>query len=70
MISGSALLSVLVSLVILGLIFWLVIWFLDWVGVPEPFNKIIRVIVGVVVLVYLINLLLSLSGTPLFRMSH
>lgn len=67
MIEGSALLSLLVQLVIAGLIFWLIWWFLDYVGVPEPFNKVVRVILGLVVLVYLINLLLGLSGRPLFR---
>jgi len=69
MVSGSALLSLFVTLVILGLIFWLVLWFLAWVGVPEPFNKIIKVIVGLFVLIYLMNLLLSLNGHPLIRFS-
>ncbi len=67
MISGSALLTLLVTLVIVGLIFWLVVWFVDYAGVPDPFNKVIKVIVGLVVLVYLINVLLGISGTPLFR---
>ena len=67
MISGSALLTLLVTLVIVGLIFWLTIWFVDYAGVPEPFNKVIKVIVGLVVLVYLINVLLGMSGTPLLR---
>jgi len=67
MISGSALLSLFVTLVILGLIFWLVLWFLAWVAVPEPFNKIIKVVVGLFVLIYLMNLLLGMSGHPLLR---
>ena len=67
MIATSGLLSLLITLVIVGLIFWLVIWFLGWVGVPEPFNKVIKVIVGLVCLVYLINVLLSLTGHHLFR---
>lgn len=66
-IATSGLLSLLVTLVIVGLIFWLVIWFLGWVGVPEPFNKVIKVIVGLVCLVYLINVLLGISGHHLFR---
>ena len=67
MISGSTLLSLVVTLVIIGLIFWLVIWFVDYAGVPDPFNKVIKVIVGLVVLVYLINVLLGLGGHPLLR---
>ena len=60
-------LSVLVTLVIVGLIFWLVWWFVGYVGLPEPFNKVVRVLVGLCALVFLINILLSLTGTPLFR---
>ena len=67
MIEGSALLSLLVQLVIAGLIFWLIWWFVDYVGIPEPFNKAIRVILGLVALVYLLNILLGLSGRPLLR---
>lgn len=60
-------LSVLVTLVIVGLIFWLVWWFVGYVGLPEPFNKVVRVLVGLCALIFLINILLSLTGTPLFR---
>jgi hypothetical protein len=67
MIATGGLLSLLVSLVICGLVFWLVIWFLDWVGVPEPFNKVIKVIIGLCVLIFLVNLLMGFSGHPLFR---
>lgn len=67
MIAGSALLSLLVTLVIVGLIFWLIWWFLGYVGVPEPFNKVIRVILGLVIFIYLINVLMSVGGHPLIR---
>ncbi len=67
MIASSGILSLLVTLVIAGLIFWLVWWFIDYVGVPEPFNKVIRVIIGLAALIFLINLLMGLNGTPLFR---
>lgn len=67
MVEGNALLSLLVQLVIAGLIFWLVWWFVNYIAPPEPFNKVIRVILGLVVLIYLINVLLGLSGRPLLR---
>lgn len=67
MISGSAMLSLLVTIVIVGLIFWLVWWFLGYVGLPEPFNKVARVLIGLCALVFLINILLSMTGHPLFR---
>ena len=66
-IDGSGLLSLLVYLVVVGLIFWVIWWFLGYVGVPEPFNKVIRVILGLVALIIVINLLLGLIGSPLFR---
>lgn len=54
--------ELLIQLVILGLIFWLVLWFVDYVGVPEPINKIIKVVVGLIVFIYCLNLLLGLAG--------
>lgn len=67
MISGGALLTLLVYLVIGGLVFYLIWWFIGFVGLPEPFNKVARVVVGLAALIFLINLLLGLVGTPLFR---
>jgi len=67
MITGSGLMSLLVTLVIAGLIFWLIWWFIGYVGLPEPFNKVARVIIGLVVLIFLINILLGFSGHPLMR---
>lgn len=67
MIAGSTLLTLLVTLVIAGLIFWLIWWFIDYVGIPEPFNKVARVIVGLAALVFLIDLLMGLNGHPLIR---
>lgn len=66
-ISGSALLNSLVILVIAALIFWLIIWFCDYIKIPEPFNKVIRVIVGLVALIFLINFLLSLIDRQFIR---
>lgn len=53
----------LIQLVIVGLIMWVIWWALGAIGVPEPFNKVIRVILILVVALYLINVLLSLSGS-------
>ncbi len=61
-ISGSTLLTVLVNIVVAGLIFWLLIWFLGWAAVPEPFNKILKIVI-----VWLINALLMLTGSNFIR---
>jgi hypothetical protein len=67
MISSTGLLSLLVTLVLAGLIFWLVWWFINYIALPEPFNKVARVLIGLAALVFLIDLLLGLSGHPIFR---
>ena len=60
----SSLLHFVVVIVILGLIFWLVWWFIGYVGLPEPFNKVARVIVGLVALIVAIDILLNVMGGP------
>ena len=67
MISSSGILSLLVTLVLAGLIFWLVWWFINYIALPEPFNKVARVLIGLAALVFLMDLLLGLSGHPIFR---
>lgn len=67
MISGSAMLSLFITLVIGGLIFWLIWWFIGYAGIPEPFNKVARVLVALFALIFLINILLGFTGHPLFR---
>ena len=64
----SGLLSTVVYLIIVGLIFWCIWWFLGYVGVPEPFNKVLRVVIGLAALLVVINLLLGMAGTPLFTL--
>lgn len=63
-ISLNGLLTMVVYVVIVGLIFYCIWWFIGYVAPPEPFNKVIRVIVGLVALVVIIGLLFSLLGHP------
>lgn len=51
-----------VFFVVAGLIFWACWWFLDWVGIPDPFHKFARVILGLFALIVIVNILLSLIG--------
>lgn len=62
LLSLGGLLPLLIHIVIMGLILWLIWWFIGYIGLPEPFNKVVKVIVGLVALVFLINILLSLDG--------
>ena len=68
MISISAVVSVLFFIIIAGLIFWLLWWLIGYCGLPEPFNKIARVILAVLAVFILIGALLSLAGTPIVRL--
>lgn len=68
MISISAAVSIILYLIIAGLIFWLLWWLIGYCGLPEPFNKVARVILAVLAVFVCIGILLSLgSGTPIFR---
>lgn len=68
MIDMSSLVSIVIYLLIVGGVCWLLWWLVGYIGLPEPFNKIARVIIAVVAVLFCINLLLSLGGgTPLVR---
>jgi hypothetical protein len=68
MISIQGAVSVVITLVVAGLIFWLLFWLIGYCGVPEPFNKVARVILAVLAVCVCIGILLSLgSGQPIFR---
>lgn len=62
----AGLLSILITLIVVGLILWVCWWFIGYIGLPEPFNKVARVIIGLVALIFVVNLLLGLIGKPLF----
>lgn len=63
-ISGNTLVWVIVQIFAAALIFWLVNWFVGYVGIGEPFNKVIKVVLGLIVLIFLINAILTLAGRP------
>lgn len=67
MISISAAVMVLVWLIVAGLIFWLLWWLIGYVGLPEPFNKVARVVLAVAAVLVCIAALLSLAGVGVFR---
>ncbi len=68
MISLSAAVSVLIYIVVAGLVFWLLWWLVGYVGLPEPFNKVARVLLAVLAVFVCIFILLSLvNGQPVFR---
>ena len=65
-LSVDGLISAIIWLVIAGLIFWLCCWLLGQIGVPEPFNKIIRIFAALIAFLIVLNVLLGLAGSPIF----
>ena len=65
----QSLITLIIWIVVLGLIFWLAWWFVGFVGLPEPFNKVVRVIIGLVAFLIIIYFLLGmLPGMPSLRL--
>jgi hypothetical protein len=67
MLSVDALISAVVFIIVMGLIFYLLWWLIGYVGLPEPFNKVARVVVAVAAVLILIAALLSVAGHPMVR---
>lgn len=66
-ITGGGLLSLLINLVVAGLILYLLWWLIGYIGLPQPFDKVARVIIAVVAVIWLINCLLSLTGSAFIQ---
>lgn len=64
-ISGNAMVNALIYIVVAGLIWWILSWFISYVGIPEPFNKVARVVLAIIAVLMLVNGLLMLTGHPL-----
>lgn len=68
-VSLAGLISFIVWLMVVGGVCWLLWWLIGYVGLPEPFNKVARVVVAVVAVLLLINLLLTLTPSgPFIRL--
>jgi preprotein translocase subunit SecE len=61
-ITANSLLTLVVNVVVAGLIFWLLWWLIHYIPVPQPFLKVLEVIIAVCAVVWLINILMGLTG--------
>jgi hypothetical protein len=61
-INADSLLTMVINIVVAGLILWLLYWLIHYIPVPQPFLKVLEVIIAVVAVVWLINVLLGLTG--------
>jgi hypothetical protein len=64
-VNGQQLIQAVIWVIAIGLVCWLLWFLIGYIGLPEPFNKVARVIVMVVAVLFLINVILTLAGHPL-----
>lgn len=68
MISLTAAVTIFMYILVAGLVFWLLWWLVGYIGLPEPFNKVARVVLAILAVLVIIGVLLSVvNGTPIFR---
>ena len=65
-LSIAGLVELILYLCIVGGVVWLLLWIIGYVGIPEPFAKVAKIIIMVFAVLLLINLLLGFLGTPMF----
>jgi hypothetical protein len=58
--------SLIITIVVLGLICGLLLWAVDYIGIiPEPFKKVAKAIIILVIVVYLLGILLPMLNGSL-----
>ena len=62
MISLAGLVHAIVLLIVAGLIFRLLYWLVNYVGLPQPFDKVCRIILAIAAVIVVCGILLSLAG--------
>lgn len=58
----GALINLIVYVLVLGILYLLLVWVLDSIPVPDPANRIVKLVAVVVICIVAILLLLSLIG--------
>lgn len=61
-VSGSSLVNVLITVIVVGLICWLLWWLISYIGLPAPFDKVARVLIALLAVIFLINAILQVTG--------
>jgi hypothetical protein len=60
--------GILIQLLIVGIIIGLIWWVVDYLPVPQPLNKMIKVVTMVIGVIIIIYALLSISGVSVPRL--
>ena len=67
-LSLQGLVELVIYLAIVGGVLWLLLWLIGYIGLPEPFAKVAKIIIMVVGVLILINVLLGFAGSPIIRL--
>lgn len=67
-LSIEGLVELVIYLIVIGGVFWLLLWLIGYVGLPDPFAKVAKIILMVVGVLILINILLGFAGHPIFNL--
>lgn len=57
-----ALINLIIYLLVVGILIWLVLYIVDAIPIPDPFNRIIKLVVVVLACLIIILLLLQVLG--------
>jgi hypothetical protein len=57
--------SILITILIVGLVVWLLLYLISIIPLPEPFSTVARVLVLAIAVIWLIKIVLSVSGVHL-----
>lgn len=63
-ITASPLINAFIWLIVVGLVAYLLWWLIGYMALPQPFDKVLRVILAVIVVIVIINFLLGILGNP------
>lgn len=66
-ISANSVVNLFIWIVVAGLIFFILNWLIDYAKTPEPFNRVLKVVIAIFAVLVVINALLSLTGNPVVR---
>ena len=58
----TGLLHLVIWLLVIGLVFYLLWWVVGQAALPEPFNKVIRIILCIIAVLLLISVLMGVVG--------
>ena len=67
LISGEAMVNGLIYLIVIGVVFGLLWWLVGYCALPEPFNKVARVVQAIAAVIVLISILMGFAGHPIWR---